>query len=59
MTTPFFPGMAAGTMLIFPSQLVHTVNLYEGKRPRITLSWNINKNVLPGSPLPAGEGSGP
>jgi hypothetical protein len=59
MTTPFFPGMEAGTMLIFPSQLVHTVNLYAGKRPRITLSWNINKNVLPGSPLPAGEGSGP
>ena len=59
MTTPFFPGMAAGTMLIFPSQLVHSVNPYAGKRPRITLSWNINKNALPGSPLPAGAGSDP
>ncbi len=56
MTTPFFPGMAAGTMLIFPSQLVHSVNPYAGKRPRITLSWNINKNALPGSPLPMSAG---
>lgn len=58
MTTPFFPGIAAGTMLIFPSQLVHTVNPYTGARPRITLSWNINKHILPGSPLPANEGNG-
>jgi len=50
MTTPFLPGMTAGTMIIFPSQLVHAVNPYTGKRPRITLSWNINKNALPGSP---------
>lgn len=58
MTAPFFPGIAAGTMLIFPSQLVHTVNPYNGMRPRITLSWNINRHVLPGSPLPANEGNG-
>ena len=59
MTTPFFPGMVAGTMLIFPSQLVHSVNPYAGKRPRITLSWNINKNVLPGTPFPANAGNDP
>lgn len=53
VTTPFFPAMTAGTMLIFPSQLVHAVNPYTGKRPRITLSWNINKHALPGSPWPA------
>ena len=53
MTTPFVPGMTAGTMLIFPSQLVHAVNPYTGIRPRITLSWNINNNALPGSPLPS------
>ncbi len=53
VTAPFVPEMAAGTMIIFPSQLVHAVNPYAGARPRITLSWNINKNVLPGSPLPA------
>jgi len=53
MTAPFQPGMTAGTMIIFPSQLVHAVNPYTGKRPRITLSWNINKNALPGPPLSA------
>lgn len=56
MTAPFLPGMTAGTMLIFPSQLVHAVNPYTGTRPRITLSWNINKNVLSGSPLPMNTG---
>jgi hypothetical protein len=59
MTTPFFPGMAAGTMLIFPSQLVYTVNPYAGMRPRITLSWNINKHALPGPALPADAGGEP
>jgi hypothetical protein len=53
MTAPFLPGMTGGTMIIFPSQLVHAVNPYTGKRPRITLSWNINKNALPGPPLSA------
>lgn len=53
VTAPFVPEMAAGTMIIFPSQLVHMVTPYSGARPRITLSWNINKNALPGSPLPA------
>ena len=56
MTTPFLPGMTSGTMIIFPSQLVHAVNPYTGKRPRITISWNINKNALPGSPLPSDTG---
>ena len=56
MTTPFLPGMPSGTMLIFPSQLVHAVNPYTGKRPRITLSWNINKNALPDAPLPPEAG---
>jgi len=50
MTTPLFPGMTAGTMIIFPSQLVHAVNPYTGKRPRITMSWNINKDTLPEPP---------
>lgn len=59
MTTPFCPEMSAGTMLIFPSQLVHTVNPYAGMRPRITLSWNINKHALPGTALPADAGSEP
>ena len=58
MTAPFLPGMTAGTMIIFPSQLVHAVNPYFGKRPCITLSWNINKNALPDSPLPVNPEQG-
>lgn len=50
VTAPFYPGMATGSMLIFPSQLVHVVNPYLGKRPRITLSWNINKDAVTASP---------
>jgi hypothetical protein len=49
MTTPFLPEWVAGTMIIFPSQLVHSVNPYMGETPRITMSWNINKHSLPGS----------
>lgn len=50
MTNPVMPGLRAGTMLIFPGQAVHCVNPYAGKRPRITLSWKINKVALPGEP---------
>ena len=52
MTTPFLPPLTPGTMLIFPSQLVHAVNPYFGARPRLTLSWNINTHALPGEALP-------
>jgi hypothetical protein len=53
MTTPHFPDTTPGTMVIFPSQLIHSVNPYHGTRPRITMSWNINDAALPGSALPA------
>ncbi|MHB8534669.1 MAG: putative 2OG-Fe(II) oxygenase [Sulfuricaulis sp.] len=56
MTAPFVPDMAAGTMIIFPSQLVHAVNPYAGKKPRITLSWNINKKMPSDFIPPAGVG---
>jgi len=42
VTTPFIPDMPPGTMLIFPSEVVHYVSPYLGERPRITLAWNIN-----------------
>jgi hypothetical protein len=48
MTNPLMPGLNAGTMLIFPGEAVHCVNPYMGKRPRMTLSWNINTMALPG-----------
>lgn len=56
MTTPFLPTLLPGTMIIFPSQLVHAVNPYFGERPRLTLSWNINTHALPGEPLPSNDG---
>lgn len=41
MTRAHSPNMNAGTMIMFPSQLVHHVDPYFGATPRITLSWNI------------------
>ncbi len=51
MTHPIYPVMKAGSMLVFPSALVHSVHPYGGKRPRITLSWNINRKALEGDTL--------
>jgi hypothetical protein len=53
VTRLMMPAMTPGTMLIFASDYVHSVNPYHGKRPRITLSWNITLERLPGRP---GEG---
>jgi len=50
MSNPFMPDMPPGSMLIFPGQIVHCVNPYTGTRPRITMSWNINDQRIPGSP---------
>ena len=52
MTTPCAPIMKEGLMIMFPGQVVHCVSPYMGERPRITLSWNINKVQIEGSPLP-------
>lgn len=41
MTREFLPHTPAGTMLLFPSQLVHLVHPYLGDTPRITIAWNI------------------
>jgi hypothetical protein len=53
VTRHMIPEMTAGTMLIFASDYLHSVNTYRGRRPRITLSWNITLSKLPGR---AGEG---
>ena len=50
MTNPLYPEFRTGAMLIFPSQTVHHVTTYTGERPRITVSWNMNPEALPGSP---------
>ena len=51
MTNPFCPKLTAGSMIVFPSSLVHSVNPYSGERPRITFSWNINEKKLEGDTL--------
>ena len=53
VTRHMIPEMTPGTMLIFASDYLHSVNTYRGRRPRITLSWNITLQRLPGRP---GEG---
>jgi hypothetical protein len=53
VTQHLMPDMTPGTMVIFASDYLHSVNPYRGRRPRITLSWNITLERLPGRP---GEG---
>ncbi len=51
MTTPHFPQLRPGSMIIFPSTVVHFATPYRGEtRPRITLSWNLNKTPLASRP---------
>ena len=50
VTRHVMPVMTPGTMLIFSSDYLHSVNPYRGQRPRITLSWNITLARLPGRP---------
>jgi hypothetical protein len=48
LTQYIMPSMASGSMICFPGPMVHGVNPYNGERPRITLSWNINRQAIPG-----------
>ncbi len=48
VTQHLIPTMDPGTMIIFASDYLHSVNPYRGRRPRITLSWNITIERLPG-----------
>ena len=47
LTNSIGPLLEPGSMLLFPSDLVHFVHPYEGSRPRITLSWNLTRQPLP------------
>lgn len=49
LTHPLLPEMRPGSMLIFPAELVHCVNAYNGTAPRITLTWNFHTRALAGS----------
>lgn len=42
VTNPILPELRAGSMIVFPAQIIHCVNPYIGAGPRITLAWNLN-----------------
>jgi predicted 2-oxoglutarate/Fe(II)-dependent dioxygenase YbiX len=50
LTRVLVPEMKAGNMVMFPAATVHLVNPYFGHRTRITLSWNLNTQPIPGNP---------
>ena len=53
VTALLVPDLREGTMIIFASDYLHSVNPYRGARPRISMSWNVTLKPLPGQ---AGEG---
>jgi hypothetical protein len=53
VTGLLIPDMREGTMIVFASDYLHSVNPYRGARPRISMSWNVTLTRLPGQ---AGEG---
>jgi hypothetical protein len=50
VTSLLKPGMTPGTMIVFASDYVHAVGPYRGDRPRMTMSWNVTIERLPGNP---------
>jgi hypothetical protein len=43
------PAMEPGTMILFPAVFLHHVRPYSGKRPRITIAFNISAGPPPAS----------
>lgn len=41
VTMELSPDMNKGSMILFPSEIVHHVHPYTGDEPRITLAWNF------------------
>ncbi len=41
-------GNLPAVMVIFPSFVTHMVSPYHGKRPRISIAWNLNQEAIPG-----------
>ena len=50
VTSLLKPEMTPGTMIVFASDYVHAVGPYRGRRPRMTLSWNVAIERLAGNP---------
>jgi hypothetical protein len=51
VTNSVLCDMTPGSLVMFPGEVVHEVNPYHGVRPRITMSWNVNENVIEGTPF--------
>jgi hypothetical protein len=52
-TKPLRVKFVPGRMIAFPGPVLHFVTPYYGRRPRITMAWNINPRQLSGDPLRA------
>ena len=50
VTSLLKPGMTPGSMIVFASDYVHAVGPYRGRRPRLTMSWNVTLERLAGNP---------
>ncbi len=50
-TRGILPDMSPGTMIYFPAELLHYVKPYSGKRPRVTVAWNISAGPPPATPV--------
>ena len=48
VSTPAVPPMGPGSMIIFPAHFTHLVTPYWGRRPRISIAWNINSDSVEG-----------
>jgi hypothetical protein len=46
-TRSLIPTIRPGAMVLFPASFLHFVHPYTGKRPRITLAWNISAGGEP------------
>jgi len=46
-TRGLMPEIRPGVMLLFPATLLHFVHPYAGRRPRITLAWNLSAGPEP------------
>jgi hypothetical protein len=42
VTRELAPELRAGALVLFPCQMVHYVHPYTGRRPRITIAWNLS-----------------
>ena len=44
------PKLRPGMMILFPSEFLHHVRPYSGRRPRLTIAWNICPGPPPANP---------